>query len=757
MTTLATDKINHHPNAWGRLAAWPALVAPVGQRLAARVSVGSVASVLALIVWSGVWLSSFGAESTPQTAEAGGAAEVVNKAQVTPFILVVKTDQMKLVKVSGADEKKTKASRAQIDSLESFLLTSGPDQFQLPLHPFAHYDFTIDWGDGKTDIVKSNAPVGQAIVDENWLAEVKEGLEQTVTFKTVDRHDRYDSDESLGIAVFDRRLMFSGIENEETKIERYLRYLLETAGIYMCENIYFDPKVREKAELQRVEALVSKQKFGTMKLSEVFDQLTKVTGLTYTLHDRALFITESKDLPLLMRPQHTYAEAGTYTVKITENVIGGFPQIYFNGGYDCVKVMDLAQWGGNTWVSLDAAFMGCANMTIGASDAATAVTGAVKDFSKAWSDCFSVTSFPLLNTSAGTNFAAAWYGCSGLTSFPLLNTSAGTNFDSAWLGCSGLMSLPLLNIAAGTNFCWAWRGCSGLTNFPLLNTSVGTDFGSAWRGCSGLTNFPLLNTSAGTDFGSAWRDCSGLTNFPLLNTSAGTNFEAAWSGCLGLINFPLLDVSAGTNFECAWYCCPCLTSFPLLDVSAGTNFECAWSYCSGLTSFPLLDTSAGTNFSWAWPGCSGLTNFPLLNTSAGTNFGGAWSGCSGLTNFPLLDTSAGTDFSCAWRECSGLTNFPLLNFGKMKKTTDCFSGDTLTSASYGELLSNIAGINNVSNVEFDGGFSNAKGLIGIQAREKLTKKLGWTIFDGDNLNPNPLLKKAQPAEIQPQPEEANSF
>ena len=155
--------------------------------------------------------------------------------------------------------------------------------------------------------------------------------------------------------------------------------MLEKAGINTCANIHVDPKVREKAGLQRVEALVSNQQFGAMKLSEVFDQLTRVTGLTYTLHDRALFITERKDLPLLVCPQHTYAKAGTYTVKITENVIGGFPQVYFNGGYDCVKVMDLAQWGGNTWASLEAAFMGCANMTIGASDAATAVTGAVKN------------------------------------------------------------------------------------------------------------------------------------------------------------------------------------------------------------------------------------------------------------------------------------------------------------------------------------------------------------------------------------------
>ena len=95
----------------------------------------------------------------------------------------------------------------------------------------------------------------------------------------------------------------------------------------------------------------------------------------------------------------------------------------------------------------------------------------------------------------------------------------------------------------------------------------------------------------------------------------------------------------------------------------------------------------------------------------------------------------------------------------MEEAKKCFSGVTLTSASYGELLANIAALNRVSNVEFDGGLSKTQSLIGIQAREKLTKKMGWTIVDGDNPNPNPPLKKAQPAEIQPQPqpEEANSF
>ena len=93
----------------------------------------------------------------------------------------------------------------------------------------------------------------------------------------------------------------------------------------------------------------------------------------------------------------------------------------------------------------------------------------------------------------------------------------------------------------------------------------------------------------------------------------------------------------------------------------------------------------------------------------------------------------------------------------MEQAEECFSGVTLTSASYGELLANIAALNKVSNVEFDSGFSKAQGLIGIQAREKLIKKLGWTIIDGDHPKPKPAPKHAPPAELQPMPEAANDF
>ncbi len=762
----------------------------------ATVLASAFAALFAVVIFSGAWLNSFSIEPTrPQLVGAVGAGEVVNKAQARPFILVVKTDQMVEVKTDQMVEENPPFAnnRAARDiPVAGPFFTSGPNQFRLPLQPFARYDFTIDWGDGTKEVVRSNGPAGKAIVDEAWLAQVKKGLDQPVTvdFENIP----YDF---VGLGR-----NFAGLGSSGDI--HCLSYLLEKAGIDLCANVIEVPGLQTDDDKTKLPSRVP-LKVEAMKLRDVFALLTKLTGLTYVLHDRALlFVAERKDIPSLVCPQHTYAKAGTYTIKITENVIGGFPQVYFNSGYDGVKVIDLAQWGSNTWMSLDEAFMGCVNMTISASDAATAGTGAVENFYRAWCDCRGLTSFPLLNTAAGTNFGEAWSGCSGLTSFPLLNTAAGTSFSFTWSYCSGLTSFPLLNISAVRQLHYTWSYCSGLTSFPLLNTAAVTDFTHTWRdcsslmsfplldtaavtdfiavwsGCSSLTSFPLLNTSAGTGFNGAWSDCSGLTSFPLLNTSAGTDFSVAWSGCSGLTSFPLLNVYRGTDFSRTWSGCSGLTSFPLLNIYVGTDFSGAWSGCSGLTSFPLLSTPVGTDFSQAWSGCSGLTSFPLLNTSAGTSFNGAWDGCSGLKSFPLLSTAAGTDFDSAWSECSGLTSFPwldtsggknfdhawsgcrgltsfpLLNFRNMEQAEGCFAKITLTSASYGELLVNIAALNKTGGgVTFDGGTSKTSDQNGIQAREKLIKEQGWTIFDGDHLEPAP--QDEVPEELQPQPEAVNEF
>ena len=61
---------------------------------------------------------------------------------------------------------------------------------------------------------------------------------------------------------------------------------------------------------------------------------------------------------------HTYAAAGTHTVKIS----GTFPRIFFNLSGDRGKIQTIEQWGTNIWSSMNSAFMGCTNLISNATD-----------------------------------------------------------------------------------------------------------------------------------------------------------------------------------------------------------------------------------------------------------------------------------------------------------------------------------------------------------------------------------------------------
>jgi len=190
-------------------------------------------------------------------------------------------------------------------------------------------------------------------------------------------------------------------------------------------------------------------------------------------------------------------------------------------------------------------------------EGATASYGAVTDFSNFWRDWLELTSFPLIDTSAGTNFSYAWRDCPSLTSFPPIDTSAGNGFSFAWYRCRSLTSFPLIDTSSGTNFSYAWGDCNSLTSFPLIDTSSGTNFNRAWLDCYSLTSFPLIDTSSGTDFGYAWYNCSSLTTIPagLFDNVSGGHFAGAFTGTALtqtsidniLVSLVASGISAGTR------------------------------------------------------------------------------------------------------------------------------------------------------------------------------------------------------------------
>lgn len=196
-------------------------------------------------------------------------------------------------------------------------------------------------------------------------------------------------------------------------------------------------------------------------------------------------------------PTHTYASAGTYNIRITENTAGGFPSLRFDNGGDRYKLLYINNWGNNTWTTMEKSFRGCGNMQLTAAD--LPVTGGVTAFQYSFGGCKSITSFPQMNMSSATSVRDMFWQCNNLVVLPLLPTGNVTNWENFVRGCSSLASFPQLDTSSGTNFRGYVRDCSSLTSFPLIDTSSGTDFFWSFHGTTGLSggDFPLLN------FGSA--------------------------------------------------------------------------------------------------------------------------------------------------------------------------------------------------------------------------------------------------------------
>ena len=335
-------------------------------------------------------------------------------------------------------------------------------------------------------------------------------------------------------------------------------------------------------------------------------------------------------------PTHTYSSAGEYTIKVTP-AEGSTYRPYFNNAVSDTSIASVSGTGGSQLgTDLSDAWEGASNMT---SFSSNIDTSSVDTFNNAWSNCPSLTSFPLIDTSSGVYFIGTWLNASSLTSFPAIDTSSATYFSSTWTNCTGLTSFPLIDTSSVTTFFNAWSGCSSLTSFPLIDTSSSTSFGSTWKGCSSLTLFPLINTSIGTNFSNTWNGCSSLTSFPLINTSSGTGFNNTWRNCSSLTSFPLINTSSGNSFAFAWVNASSLTSFPSCDFSSATSFTFTWSGCSSLTTFPanMFDTTgtlSSNAFGQAWTNCAltaqsienilvsldtnGTSNIDL-NISGGTN------------------------------------------------------------------------------------------------------------------------------------------
>jgi len=207
---------------------------------------------------------------------------------------------------------------------------------------------------------------------------------------------------------------------------------------------------------------------------------------------------------------HTYATAGTFTIKILGGITTGW---YFGSTGDCLKMGDIANFGGFS-CTLGAAFSGCANMTSIGSDVdflnqATSLGG--------YFDNCGLTSLPSTLTLANLQVGNQMFRGNSLTALPsgmLLHnlTSGSVMFRGNPLTAGLPAGMVLGNL---TNGYYMFADCQ-LPNLPTTVT-----FASVTNGSHVLSNNSLTDLPSGVTFS----NLTNGTNLLLNNTINTTRYS----------------------------------------------------------------------------------------------------------------------------------------------------------------------------------------------------------------------------------------
>ena len=439
-------------------------------------------------------------------------------------------------------------------------------------------------------------------------------------------------------------------------------------------------------------------------------------------------------------PEHTYATAGTYTVKAEGRMTKLDSQL---ASKNITKLVRIGKDMGVT--DMNRAFQVqtlLAEIMPGALDGCTEVT----DFRSTFSNCSSLQAIPVGLFDKCTkviSFNSTFSSCDILTDIPEglfdYNTEV-TSFEATFRWCSELKTIPeglFDNNTKVENFDGTFSYCSVLQSIPkgLFDKCIKvTDFSSVFRDCESLTEIPSglfdYNTLV-KDFGEAFQE-TGIANIPdglFDKCPEVTSFWSTFLRCENLQQIPegLFDYNTKvTDFIRCFWDCKELQEIPqgLFDkCTEVTNFDLTFAGCKSLTSIPeglfdkctkvtsfystfkgmdvhnvpcdmniqqipekLFDYNTKvTDFQWTFSNCSALIAIPVGlfdNCTEVTNFGNTFS-YTGITFIPegLFDyNTKATSYESTFKK-TAITNIPAGLFDKNTKVTSfggAFEGTAIT-------------------------------------------------------------------------------
>jgi surface protein len=429
---------------------------------------------------------------------------------------------------------------------------------------------------------------------------------------------------------------------------------------------------------------------------------------------------------------HTYAVPGTFTVKIR----GNFPRIYFNNSGDKDKILSVENWGTTTWASMGAAFYGCTNLIVNATDTPdlSGVTSLSQMFKAAISFNSTINNWDVSTiTNLSETFSQATIFNQDLSSWV---TTAVTNMEATFSQSS--FNQPIGN----------WDVSNVTTMESLFAETPFNQPLSLWTPLS-VTNMSSMFASA-EDFNqdiSLW-DVTSVTNMEGMFLNA-VNFNQNISGWLvnnvttmegmfssaeafnqpiGIWNLSNVTTTSGMftnaiNFNQdigAW------NVEMVTDMSNMFNGALAFNQNLNLwdvdqvTDMSFMFASAesfnGTITGWITSGVLAMDN--MFNDASVFNQDiGGWDVAMVATMEEMFTAAIAFDQDLGSWEITGVTNMD-----------NMFTGATLSIANYDALLLGWNAQSVQNGITFNGG--NSTYCAGESAREALIANSSWTIIDG---------------------------
>jgi surface protein len=142
--------------------------------------------------------------------------------------------------------------------------------------------------------------------------------------------------------------------------------------------------------------------------------------------------------------------------------------------------------------------------------------------------------FSIISIGPVTNMTSMFSNCASLQSVPLFDTSSVTNMSSMFSDCVSLQSVPLFNTGSVTSMTSMFNGCRGMKSVPLFNAGSVTDMSNMLFNCASLQSVPLFNTNSVTNMGGMFIGCSSLQSVPLFNAGSVTNMVNMLNNCTSI-------------------------------------------------------------------------------------------------------------------------------------------------------------------------------------------------------------------------------